>query len=466
MLRNLTQEQINYLKLLEENPDLINQFNFISQNGLDKTSKLITKFSNLVPAGTTEKADYLYDLLKYVETMIHGDEISQFSSSGVIRDYAKTALTNLMAEVHSQELEKYKSEKKSLCDDISKLQSQKGDLESITDDLTQKISTLSENYNSLSASIQQLSLQQEELIQNGKKEALMQVQQEKADALKQVKEEKESALSKAQSEIDETNKKLDKIRKEYTELLHQADEAKKTLESYSSDLTSIFSPSTIVTWEKIADDDPIYNTNYKTISSYILSLKTTYMKKTGVSKDECDSIFEENCPGLHEFVELLQDFSNDSISATSSLRNIFANDNWSSSAEHKAALLYSTLQNFKMPHFIEKGALRLDELCANSSYSSSNIQQLLANFYWQRKAAEAMAAQKIAEAELQAVVMLFKNAIPQDYNFSISPDAKSAINNREVLAYLSNVQQQLQEPDYNKPPISPIENDLNNGVDR
>ena len=61
MLRNLTQEQINYLKLLEENPDLINQINFISQNGLDKTSKLITKFSNLVPAGTTEKADYLYD---------------------------------------------------------------------------------------------------------------------------------------------------------------------------------------------------------------------------------------------------------------------------------------------------------------------------------------------------------------------------------------------------------------------
>ena len=62
--------------------------------------------------------------------------------------------------------------------------------------------------------------------------------------------------------------------------------------------------------------------------------------------------------------------------------------------------------------------------------------------------------------------MLFKNAIPQDYNFSISPDAKSAINNREVLDYLNHVQQQLQEPDYNKPPISPIENDLNNGVDR
>ena len=80
---------------------------------------------------------------------------------------------------------------------------------------------------------------------------------------------------------------------------------------------------------------------------------------------------------------------------------------------------------------------------------SGNLQQMLENFYWQKKAAEAIAAQKIAEAELLAVVSIFKGAISPDYDFSISDQARSAITNREIAKFLEGVQAQLEEASKN-----------------
>jgi len=64
-----------------------------------------------------------------------------------------------------------------------------------------------------------------------------------------------------------------------------------------------------------------------------------------------------------------------------------------------------------------------------------NIEVLLGNIYWQRKAAEAIAAQRIAEAELEA----FKNADSREAYFPLTENAKQAVNNQTMYSYLKAV---------------------------
>ena len=60
--------------------------------------------------------------------------------------------------------------------------------------------------------------------------------------------------------------------------------------------------------------------------------------------------------------------------------------------------------------------------------------------FWQRKAVEAMALQKIAEAELES----FKAVIfPEGHTFSLSNNAKQALNNQAIYSYLTEVDKLL-----------------------
>ena len=71
--------------------------------------------------------------------------------------------------------------------------------------------------------------------------------------------------------------------------------------------------------------------------------------------------------------------------------------------------------------------------------SNNNIQVLLGNLYWQRKAAEAMASQKIAEAELET----YKAANPDGHFFALSNNAKQALNNQTIYSFLTEVDKLL-----------------------
>ena len=73
--------------------------------------------------------------------------------------------------------------------------------------------------------------------------------------------------------------------------------------------------------------------------------------------------------------------------------------------------------------------------------NKENIQVLLGNIYWQRKAAEAIAAQRIAEAELEA----YKSADSQEAYFPLSENAKQAVNNQIMYSYLKAVSKILEE---------------------
>lgn len=70
-----------------------------------------------------------------------------------------------------------------------------------------------------------------------------------------------------------------------------------------------------------------------------------------------------------------------------------------------------------------------------------NIETLFGNLYWQRKAAEAIAAKKIAEAELEC----FKANVSQECDFVLSNNAKQALNNQTMYLYLQALDKILAE---------------------
>lgn len=73
--------------------------------------------------------------------------------------------------------------------------------------------------------------------------------------------------------------------------------------------------------------------------------------------------------------------------------------------------------------------------------NTDNLQILLGNMYWQRKAAEAIAAQRIAEAELETL----KSADSQEAYFPLSENAKQAVNNQTMYSYLKAINKVLDE---------------------
>lgn len=74
--------------------------------------------------------------------------------------------------------------------------------------------------------------------------------------------------------------------------------------------------------------------------------------------------------------------------------------------------------------------------------NTNNIQVLLGNLYWQRKAAEAIAAQKIAEAELEVYKIAIEN---QEVYFALTDNAKQAVNNQTIYSYLKAVEKILED---------------------
>lgn len=76
-----------------------------------------------------------------------------------------------------------------------------------------------------------------------------------------------------------------------------------------------------------------------------------------------------------------------------------------------------------------------------------DMQVLLGNLYWQRKAAEAIASQKIAEAELEKAMLVINDTISQGDSFALSDNAKQALNNQTIYSYLKAVDKRLGNTD-------------------
>ena len=160
MIKNISPNEAEFLKMLQEKPELVNALNFIRKNGLNEIIRLANRLTNIAPIGSEGKVEYLSDLLQYVEAMIHGDNISKLYSNITLGTYAQTALSKLIQDSHKQELDTYQKAKNDLLEGISQLQARQQELlaqnsecETINADLQGKVSELSEKWSDLQKQI-------------------------------------------------------------------------------------------------------------------------------------------------------------------------------------------------------------------------------------------------------------------------------------------------------------------------
>ena len=171
------------------------------------------------------------------------------------------------------------------------------------------------------------------------------------------------------------------------------------------------------TWEPVSKDDAIYNTNVYTIDKYVKSLKRTYQEKMGVSEKKAEKDFKMHCPGLTEFVSILKEFTN-KIPECASVTNIINFDNWNEKANFDVQRLIATLKLLKMPAYSPKKISNIDSYSITPDTISNNMNIMLRELHLQRVAMEAVAKQKILEAELKSVIEILKNVVPQDFDFA------------------------------------------------
>lgn len=480
MFKNITQYQADILSILDEKPyitkyiellaetDLPNQIDFIRKNGLESSLKLIRQLSDIAPIGEPDKVEYLRDLLRYLELMIHGNSIEQYCSGLTLTEFAKKSLSNLVKYVNSNELEAYIHVKQGLQEDVDRLQKEQ---ESLLDEnvalhaenssLSASNEELTNQQNALKAKIAELTAKYDRLIQDAEAEARITIASHKEAMIaelhadmdenrRQIEAETDKIREEKKQEIARLQQTIEELKSKKGEIESSSSEAIKTLQGYQQQVNSIFGqtkPVITVEWEQIAEDDPIYYLDlfYPSIDQYIEALKEQYMEKTGVCKGKCDEDFHTNCPGLKKLIEILPSLHSYHKSTIKEVITYYNRMGFEYEEKRRIVeKLIATLKSLRLPHYREQNLTQIDSVCAmQNSQVPANIQNLLSNFYWQRKAAEAMAAQKIAEAELHAVVMMLKDAIPQGHNFELTSGAKEAINNREILQFLSSVEQQI-----------------------
>ena len=135
-------------------------------------------------------------------------------------------------------------------------------------------------------------------------------------------------LKQKEAEYEEKNKRLisriQEIENQKRLLQAEIDGLNKIIQQYNQQIQQITNQNTkipttqyVVEWLPIAENDPIYDTNYKTIQDYINSLIYIHSEKTGLSFEEASDIFflnNEKLKGLITTIKSLHDQRERSIS--------------------------------------------------------------------------------------------------------------------------------------------------------
>lgn len=359
-----------------------------------KAIDLIKKVKRLVPITSKSSIDYLENIISYVDGLLNGDDIYSYTTFAYASKYAKEAFKEITDEIHEHALEEYRRER-------AKLQ--------------EEVSTLSTKQNVLADSVEELEKRKNDLQQQ-----LGLVSVELAAKKKELDDLKQSGINQVNKEVSSIRERLDNeinsLTRSKKSLESSIEELKKMYDSYSVTVSELCKERTEITWKPVSNNSPIYNTNYRTIESYIESLKIEYMDKTGVSREVCDKEFNKNCPGLSQFIEVLKSFCFTDIPACSSLKSIISKDDWSSSFHQKADSLNSMLKLFKFPCF-QPVVSNIDTCSLTRETIPTNINSMLRELYLQRIATEAITKQRIAEAELRSVIAILKTVAPKDFDF-------------------------------------------------
>lgn len=368
--------------------------NLFPGESYEKILAFIEKIKRLVPINSANKIGYLEEVFSYVNDLINGDEIHQYcSSTGSVSKYAKIAFQEIIHDVHEQELESFRRERR---------------------ELQTEVNSLSDRKEILSKEVDGLEIRHREL-----KEQTGNISLELAKLLKELKDKEENGIKEVNAAVDNEKKRLQDeiayLNSTKENLTLAVSDLKKSLNDYNNIIAELDRPKESVIWVPIKGTDPIYNTNAETIDSYIKQLKLAYKDKTGSTDEQCEAAFAQNANLLNEFANELKTFNND-IPACASVNAIICHDKWGVVAQKGADKLRSILKILKMPVYqtvkdnIDSHSVGLDTV-------PNNINAMLRELYFQRIALEAVAKQRILEAELKSVVGLLIDVAPQNYDF-------------------------------------------------
>lgn len=363
----------------------------------DRAIKLIRSVERLIPMGTRDRVWYLELLIKYVDGLINGDDIIQFTTSNNMTSMAKAAIEEVSSSVQEKILSSYREERSSLMRSVEDLSSNQKLLEESVDMLLSRKKELLSQTTSLGEEANRL---------NDKCESL------RTQRMAEIEE--ELRLKRGSIDVE-----IARLEEEKASLSKSIEELKVLLNKYSLIVSETSKPKgrCEVTWKKIDSSHPIYRANYKTIQAFVDSLKMEYMDNMGVSLEVANREFAKYAPALNIILSNLLELNRDSTNL-SSISNMIANfrELWDGE-KSLFNQIFDSLYVLKLPEY-KRNANNLDEICVNSNTLPNNVQSMMRELHFQRVALEAVSKQRILEAELKTVLDVLQSVVPDDYDIS------------------------------------------------
>ena len=347
----------------------------IEQKNIEVLINLMNKLLILMPNNKDEMTS-LNEIILYLNSLINGDSLTQFSTYAYLTDSAKKALDELKDYVQENTLESFKEEKEELTNELTELEQKK-------DNLKDEINKLGDKKDKINTNLEELENKYDE-----KKKTL------------------DEEIHKKEEIFNDLNTIIENLRNE--------------LDAYNQKIANLDEPTPVVIWTNINENHQIYNTNYKTIDDYIKSLKLTYCENMHCRIEQAESEFKKNCPELEQFVVLLKEFTNPEVPEVLALKTIFLYQKWNEKAKAKCRVLKTFLQTMKMPKYYN-----VDKKSSLNNMQPTNVEEKILNLdilkrelQFQKLILEAKSAQKIAEYNLQIVINILGQFVPESLDIN------------------------------------------------
>ncbi len=363
----------------------------------ERALELIKSMERLIPLGTRDRIWYLEVLIKYVDGLVNGDDIMQYTTSNMMSPLAKKSMEEILTEVHEKVLSSYRDERSELKSEVGELSKQKTLLEESIEHLLSRKEELFGQTTSLGEEVTRLNREYENLRNNRMAEIDEEVRKQRENVeleIARLKEEK-SALSKSVGE-------LKNLLNRYSLIVSETSKQKGKCE---------------VTWVSVDENHPIYTTNAKTIGDFILSLKLEYMDNTGATQEECEREFSKYAPTLNAIFNSLEKLNFDVPKCSSINQMVKYFNTFTTVNQYSINQIIASLASLKLPKYkIIKN--NIDSICVNERTMPTNVQSMMRELHFQRIALEAISKQKILEAELETVLGVLQSVLPEGYDLT------------------------------------------------
>ena len=374
----------------------------------ERALELIKNMERLIPLGTRDRIWYLEVLIKYVDGLVNGDDIMQYTTSNMMSPLAKKSMEEILTEVHEKVLSSYRDERSELKSEVGELSKQKTLLEESIEHLLSRKEELFEQTTSLGEEVTRLNREYENLKNNRIAEIDEEVRKQRETVELEIAklEEEKSALSKSVGE-------LKNLLNRYSLIVSETSKQKGKCE---------------VTWVSVDENHPIYTTNAKTIGDFILSLKLEYMDNTGATQEECEREFSKYAPTLNAIFNSLEKLNFDVPKCSSINQMVKCFNTFTTVNQYSINQIIASLASLKLPKYkiIKKN---IDSICVNERTMPTNVQSMMRELHFQRIALEAISKQKILEAELETVLGVLQSVLPEGYDLTSLNDKFKSLEN-------------------------------------